>query len=223
MIIYKATFPNGKVYIGKTTTTLKKRICSHLSSSKNPKHLINHALNKYKDEVVWEIIVDDISDESLLDLKEIELIKSYNSFGPGGYNLTTGGEGTSGIKWSEESRKKASKSRMGIKYSEETKKRMSIAKTGQTSPNKGKFKEKSTMWGKSHSQETKDKMSKSAESICIEFDVYNLEGEFLGTFLNKAKFERDNNLKKGSVYAVVSGKSKSRGNFIFKESNKNGR
>lgn len=46
---------------------------------------------------------------------EIEEITKYNSMVPNGYNLTRGGEGNSGLKWTEESREKQSKAMRGIK------------------------------------------------------------------------------------------------------------
>lgn len=56
--------------------------------------------------------------------------------------------------------------------SEETRKRMSKAKSGKNnpmygaiSPNKGKFGEDSPRWGKTHSDETKLKLSRAAKNI----------------------------------------------------------
>jgi group I intron endonuclease len=92
-LIYKATSPNGKIYIGQTSRTLEKRIKYHKYDSKKQRthHLkFYRAITKYGiDNFRWEIIEDNI-DENLLDIKECEWIEKYNSHKEG-YNSTIGG------------------------------------------------------------------------------------------------------------------------------------
>lgn len=140
MIIYKATFPNGKSYIGKTTKTLEERIKQHKSDSKRHKnYAFYNAMNKYGfDCIQWEIIDDTAKNEAELSQKEIYWIKYYNTYihanNSNGYNTTLGGEGVSGLKYSEEAKKNLSKIRQG---------------------------EGNSFYGKHHTNKAKEKMSKS--------------------------------------------------------------
>lgn len=215
MVIYKINFPNDKVYIGKTTKSIKKRISSHLSSSNNPKFPVHRAMKKYKGLFTVEIIASAESEKGLNKL-ECMMIDFYESFGKKGYNLTIGGEGTSGIKWTQESKDKLSNSRKGIKYSKETIQKMSDAKKGKVSPNKGKRGVEAPMWNKKHSKETLNKMSKSAEKRCKYFKAYNPEGKFIGVFKNMAKFEREYNLPRGTIRDVIIGRNKHSKKYTFK-------
>lgn len=125
-------------------------------------------------------IVEELSEIDALD-KEIELIKSIKRIENGGTltNLTDGGEGVSGLKMSDETKEKMSKSHLGKKIgklSNETKMKISISRIGSISPmlnkkhsdeskakmsEKAKLRvgEKNSMYGKKHSEESKEKMS----------------------------------------------------------------
>lgn len=159
-LIYKATSPSGKVYIGKTIQTLEKRKRGHKkiyfnknSTSYNTKFA--RAIRKYEfDNFKWEII-EKVHDEFLND-KEIYYIKKYNSFNEG-YNSTTGGDGPTEV--SLETRKKIRESKLGKpsnrkgkKHTKETKEKMSLNSRGKNSP----------WYGKKHSETTKKKMSEAA-------------------------------------------------------------
>ena len=87
-IIYKITSPSNKVYIGQTINTLKSRIRHHKQNSSNCT-LLKRAINKYGDEMVYEIL-ETVQNESL-DEREIHWIKYYNSLAPNGYNCSAGG------------------------------------------------------------------------------------------------------------------------------------
>jgi hypothetical protein len=87
-IIYKITSPSNKVYIGQTINTLNTRIKHHKQNSSNCT-LLKRAINKYGDEMVYEIL-ETVQNESL-DEREIHWIKYYNSLAPNGYNCSAGG------------------------------------------------------------------------------------------------------------------------------------
>lgn len=57
-------------------------------------------------------------------------IKRLNTLSPFGYNLTEGGEGSQGMKMSEESRLKLSISKKGTRHTDEAKRKVSIANIG---------------------------------------------------------------------------------------------
>ena len=88
-IIYKISSPSGKVYIGQTTRFFKKRVTEHKSKSSGCT-LLKNAINKYGDEMKYEIIEEGIPQEHL-DEKENYWINHFNSLAPNGYNLMTGG------------------------------------------------------------------------------------------------------------------------------------
>ena len=112
--IYKIEFFNKKCYIGLTTRSLEKRTREHKCCAKygNIKPLYR-ALRKYKMEDTFELIEIDSAEtfEELCE-KEIYYIQEYNSYYKNGYgyNMTFGGEGTNGYKYTEEQRKKNSES-----------------------------------------------------------------------------------------------------------------
>lgn len=91
MVIYKAEFPNGKVYIGKSKSFDDRKI-KHYYSTRYYNTKLTNAINKYGfDSINWEILyqTDNLQD---LNEKEIEFIKKYNSI-KDGYNISTGGDG----------------------------------------------------------------------------------------------------------------------------------
>jgi len=88
-IIYKITSPLGKVYVGQTICSFKKRMQEHKRDSSGCT-LLKSAIDKYKDQMKCEIIEDNVPQEQL-DEREIFWIKELNSLTPNGYNLTSGG------------------------------------------------------------------------------------------------------------------------------------
>jgi len=110
--IYKIQFPNGKHYIGQTTTSLDQRTKEHKCCAKSgdTKCLYN-ALRKYDMIDTFELIEIDTADtlEELCE-KEIIYIQEYKSYymDGNGYNMTFGGEGTNGYVYTEEDRQRNS-------------------------------------------------------------------------------------------------------------------
>ena len=107
-IIYKATAPNGRAYIGQTTQSFNARRNAHISAAHcNPKllcRLFARALRKHGgDNFQWEILSRHYS-KAELDGAETAAIAKHRTLAPHGYNLTTGGNET---KWSDDSRQLA--------------------------------------------------------------------------------------------------------------------
>ena len=112
--IYKIEFPNGKHYIGLTTTSLKQRQEQHKRCAKSgDTRFLYNALRKYDMVDTFTLIEIDIADtlEELCE-KEIEYILIYNSYyiHGYGYNMTYGGEGINGYIFTDEDRQKMSES-----------------------------------------------------------------------------------------------------------------
>lgn len=98
MVIYRATLPNGKSYIGCSSRSLNERQRGHKCSALTRKSKLpfHRAIRKYGFENInWEIIYETDSHSKLLS-KEIELISKLNTVVPNGYNITLGGEGSLG-------------------------------------------------------------------------------------------------------------------------------
>lgn len=94
-VVYKAEFPNGKVYIGKTKDFDSRKI-KHSYSARYYNTKLTSAIKKYGFESIkWEIVFE-TDDLSLLNQKEIEFILKYDSI-KNGYNTSTGGDGGDNI------------------------------------------------------------------------------------------------------------------------------
>lgn len=95
--IYKATAPNGKVYIGLTCKTLTIRRRQHLSDAARfpaGTRLFCNALRKYGASMKWEVLETGGGQEWAA-AREQHYIALYGSNEPEhGYNLTKGGEGS---------------------------------------------------------------------------------------------------------------------------------
>jgi CHASE3 domain sensor protein len=112
-IIYKIPFPNGKNYIGLTTTSLEQRKNEHKKDAKDygNTRILYNALRKYNMVDTFELIEIDTADtlEELYE-KEIKYIQEYNSYylDGNGYNMTYGGDGVNGYVYTEEDKLKMS-------------------------------------------------------------------------------------------------------------------
>ena len=118
-IIYSHDYPNGK-YIGQTTQGEDTRWKQHLRDTNAGSNLpVHNAIRKYynidptKNKVERCILAYAYSLEELDNL-EIKFIKKHNTFNdngknPNGYNMTLGGGGRKGQKYTEEEREKCRK------------------------------------------------------------------------------------------------------------------
>lgn len=152
---------NNKKYIGKSIHPLR-RIKIHFIKLRNNYHFNSHlqnSFNKYGEENFKVQIIEENIIEKKLDGRERFWIQYFNTFKGKGYNLTEGGEGTSGYSYSKEQLKRMSENhtdvsgrknpRYGVKLSKEVKRKISKANKG----NK-------PFLNKNHSKETKNKISK---------------------------------------------------------------
>jgi len=134
-VIYKATSPSGKAYVGKTASSLKKRIGLHYYDAKRCDFAFSRALRKYKrNDWDWEILHNiPIKFLIVAEICAIFLHDTYYS----GYNSTLGGEGSMGRFPSKKTREKMSANRTGKKnhfygkqHSNEAKKKIGAASKG---------------------------------------------------------------------------------------------
>ena len=92
--VYKHTSPSGKVYIGITRTSVKKRWLNGKGYQKQV--LFYKAILKYGwDNIEHKILFRGLSEKRAKNL-EVALIRHYKNLGIS-YNLTNGGEGANGL------------------------------------------------------------------------------------------------------------------------------
>lgn len=160
MLIYRAIFPNGKSYIGRTTQSFNSRVTGHKNKAKRPRYVIHHAIRKYKFEnVKWKILEDNITDFEYLKEREKFYIKKFDSFLPNGYNMTYGGDGAIGYKMNEKAKADIRKRTQGKKNPFYGRKHSldSRIKMWENNPvRKGSL---NPFYGKKHSEKTRRKMS----------------------------------------------------------------
>ena len=123
---------NGKRYVGQTCKKPEYRWVNGKGYKGSP-HFFS-AIQKYGwNNFEHQIIAEKLSKQEADNLEK-ELISKYKTQNEKfGYNLTLGGEGTCGLIFSEEHRKKLSKAKKGKKrppISEEQKRKLSKAKKG---------------------------------------------------------------------------------------------
>jgi group I intron endonuclease len=179
MLIYKATNKiNNHVYIGKSIRSLHERKREHLQYANKRQNNIYfyNALKKYGEEnFEWEILTE-TNDKNKLNLIEKFYIAGYKKITKL-YNQKEGGDGGTykGRPISEERRKKISKSLMGNIPWNKGKKMKGV------SPNKGK----------KHTQEMKDKISKTLkEYFLIEENRNKLRMNSLGKKQTKENIKK---------------------------------
>jgi group I intron endonuclease len=145
---------NGKSYVGITTRKIARRWYEHCNVGNSCGQLLNKAINKYGIDA-FEIQVV-ASAKTISDLKELEkqLIVQYKTKVPNGYNLTDGGDGLTGYKHTEEDKKRNGDLKRGTVHSDETKQKMKDAHLG----------ENNHFYGKSHSEETKQRISATKQA-----------------------------------------------------------
>lgn len=151
-IVYKITNKtNEKIYIGQTIQSLTNRKKDHKNCQERLKNLaLYRAFRKYGfKNFDWKII-HHAKDKNELDEMEKHYIQCYKTMLPKfGYNMTYGGEGG---QHPEEIRIKISESLKGREFSEETRNKLSTSL-------KGKYtKEKSSWWGRKHTDEERKKI-----------------------------------------------------------------
>lgn len=168
--IYKVTNKiTGKEYIGFTKNELKKRKFQHKNKAESDSTLVFHkSIKKHGwDNFKWEVIYESLDDEHCLTVMEPYFIKEHNTLVPNGYNICAGGrKGMLGIKREPLTIEQKRNISIGTKKN---------ALSGKNHPMYGtKANEKflqsarTSMIGKKHSEETKNKQSESRKEYLKE-------------------------------------------------------
>ena len=126
--VYMLLFPSNKVYIGLTGKDVEERWKNGYGYH-SP--FVSNAIKKYGWDNVQKYVLFDNLTVDQAKLKEIELIKWFNSTNRKfGYNISSGGESKSGVKMSDESKRRLRELRLGKKLSVETKRKISEKQKG---------------------------------------------------------------------------------------------
>lgn len=117
---------NGKIYIGQTTTNIRKRVIEHVTTSKPwtkaRKGYFQRALYKYGFENFEFSIIEKCSDKNTLNIREIYWIGYYKSDQKEfGYNMTPGGEGNTNSEFNKKCVERLIAANTGRHQSEQTK------------------------------------------------------------------------------------------------------
>lgn len=125
---------NNKVYVGKTKDPAKrwrKHMETALSSRKDHKFYLHHALKKYGTDNFVFTVIQQFSTEAEQDLAEKYWIQYFNSRDSKfGYNLTDGGEGCVGRILSQSTKNKISETLKGHDVPEKTREKIGDSLTG---------------------------------------------------------------------------------------------
>lgn len=186
--VYKHTNrKNGKVYIGITGRKPEERWENGHGYYGQPFYnaILKYGWNNFEHDILFSNLTEEEAKE-----KEIELIAEYKSSNSKyGYNASAGGESAN-----------------GMIHSEETKERISRSLKGRKSPMKGshwngeRAGENNPFYGKTHTEETRQKMKKSYK--------YNITEETKKKMSKnrKGKSTGSSNHKSRSVICVNTGK-----------------
>ncbi len=135
-LLYRITCRvTGKEYIGLTSQKLRARWnAHHRKNGRSADMAIARAIRKYGDDVF--VIEQIASARGRVDACIVEqaLVAQYRTRHPGGYNLTDGGEGGKGRRFTDAMRQRNSEIHRGKTISPEARAKMAAAKIGTTVP-----------------------------------------------------------------------------------------
>lgn len=127
--VYCLTFPNGKSYVGLTTTPLARRMSRHRAEADHgtSRARVYRAWRKHGPPTV--AVLAELPNEELAEAERV-LICTLGTRIPHGYNQSAGGEGAYGVAVTVETRRKLSQANKGRRMSDDARRRMSEAKRG---------------------------------------------------------------------------------------------
>lgn len=170
MFVYKITNKiNGKIYIGRCSSSLKRRLTKHFSCAKlDIKTRIGSAIRKYGRDNFNIECIEEVADKKTAIERETFYIRILDATnGHIGYNIIDNGHCGGSEYVSEESKLKISLKNKGKKHTLEAKKKISEASKIMHTPEFDKrisimmSGTNNPFYGKEHTEETKVKMRKS--------------------------------------------------------------
>lgn len=218
--IYKITSPSGRIYIGQSDNIEARfNLYRKLYCKKQPR--LFYSLKKYGCENhKFEILttLPDETDKEYMDFWEelyIQQAKSNCSRYPNdnGMNLTDGGYGKAGYKWSEESKLKARNSGLGRRHSKDSKEKIRKSRIGKFLSIETKQKISGIKKGEKRTEEHKLKLkqlySKSVQQ-------YTIDGTFLYEWNSARDASKNLGISAGNISQCSTGKRKTASGFKWK-------
>ena len=159
-VIYRITCKlDGMIYIGQTVRTIEERFQEHAKADS----YIGNAIRAHGVENFSVEVIEECDTREQLNEREIFWIAELNSKHPNGYNLTDGGEGSSGVERTPETRAKISAAKKNP--SAETRAKMSAVHKGKPLSDEHRAKIGATQKGKKLSEETKAKIGAKKKGV----------------------------------------------------------
>lgn len=173
--VYLIAFSSKKYYVGMTAHSVERRIREHeclAFGNGKSKRAVHRAMrvHEYSVSVIFRC-----ENSDHLKMMEIQAIKHFGSLAPGGYNLTSGGDGS--LSPSESTRMKLSKAGKGRIHSEETRMKISKANSGKKKSKEHVAKMRELMIGRTWSDERKRKFSEFRKGKKFSDEVKKLMSE----------------------------------------------
>lgn len=230
-VVYLITFPNGKKYVGITSTSFEERKRSHISHRNVSNLPVHNALNRYFGKEVWSIIATAGSWEELTSL-EIQMIERHKShISKSGYNLTLGGDGAYGYKHTDEQKERNRNSKKQYFSKPENRIKQSKANKEAHNQNPDQALEHSNfMKNRFQNPEERNKASvgmkkylsdnENLEKHAIErgakpFIVRTKDGTYVGEWLSQSECARNLDLSVSHINKCLYNKRKSHKGYIF--------
>lgn len=218
-IIYLASSPSNKKYIGFTSRSLEIRIMEHFSQAKlGSCHVFHKALRKYGKKVEWEILEQFETENEALN-KEKYYIKFYKTrdYDNNGYNSTDGGEGCNGFRPTlEQNKKNSERQKEKMKDPEFRKHAMKNLNTG-VPWNKGKkIGSYSTKESEIKRKNSLKRNGTTAGKSKIPIDIINIKTNESLIFSSMSDGANQLNLHISAISKCLSGKQKFHKGYCFK-------
>lgn len=209
--VYQHTTPSGKIYIGITSLPPKRRWKGGGGYKNNP--YFSKAIKKYGwKNIEHSILRDGLHEQEAKSLERFYISQFNSNDASKGYNLTIGGDGTSGYKYTDLQRKKRSamvsgkrNGMYGRKHTSEEKKAISFYSTQRWASKDARTKQSQKMLGGNNA---------NARSVC----QFSKDGLFIKRFPAASAAEKELGVSHSSIIACCRGKNFSCGGFIWKYS-----
>lgn len=167
MLVYLLTNSvNGKQYVGITGESLRRRWSRHCSDAlRGSKVSLHRAIRTHGvDAFLTETIATADSWDDLQRLEITEIANRRTHISLGGYNMTTGGDGTRGYTRSAETLQRMSASRKGIRQPPEALIKRSVSRTGMVLSQDSRANIAAGLRGRPVSDETRAKIAASVKA-----------------------------------------------------------
>lgn len=200
---------NKIVYIGQQIGT------KSINEYKGSGLLLNRAYKKYgenhfKREVIEFCSIDELND------KEKLYIKQYNTKFPHGYNLTDGGDGNKGLKFTIEQKQKISQSKQGQKYPKEHGDKIRQAKLGKKRDQETINKIIQTKASKHNIQSNLDLKGQYKSNSQKSILQYDLQGNLLNEYQSAQEAGRCLNKSGNQIADCAAGRQKTAFGYQWK-------